>query len=112
MSPDDVSKACVPTVIRYAEEIELDGAYNAAHSHLRNPDEGIVRQMTACIAAIAQERARRNAKWPFRIAALALVISALSLGVSAWTAFSGKIDVTREVPMQGPPSPSPVPQAP
>ncbi len=82
MTFDDVARATVPTAIRVAPEIELDGAYNAAHSHLRNTDPGVVRQMEACIRAISDERARRRAKWPLRISIFALIVSAIAAAFS------------------------------
>ena len=80
MTHDEVSKACVPTGIRKVPEKELDGFYNAAHSHLRDTDPGVIRQMEACIRAISDERARRRAKWSLRISIFAVIVSAISVG--------------------------------
>jgi hypothetical protein len=86
MTHDEVSKACVPTALRATPDLEVDGIYNAAHSHLRSTDEGVIRQMQACISAISAERVRRQNKLPIALSVIALVVSACSLGLAAWLA--------------------------
>jgi hypothetical protein len=86
MTHDEVSKACVPTALRATSDLEIDGIYNAAHSHLRSTDEGVIRQMQACISAIVAERVRRQNKLPIALSVIALGVSVCSLGLSAWLA--------------------------
>src|SRR6266853_1858830 len=102
MTHDEVSKACVPTALRAASDLEIDGIYNAAHSHLRGTDDGVIRQMQACISAIAAERIRRQNKLPIRLSVLALVVSAASLALAVWLAF-------RPPPPQKQQTPPPLP---
>jgi hypothetical protein len=103
MTHDDVSKACVPTALRATSDLDIDGIYNAAHSHLRDTDEGVVRQMQTCIAAIEAERIRRQNKLPIRLSVIALIISGFSFLLAAWLAFKPARALQRdEIPSPAP----------
>lgn len=78
-TPDELFRATTPNAIRAISDDELDSASNAAHSFLRQTDDGVLRQVDERIKAIALEWARRRAKWPFRLSALALIVSIGSL---------------------------------
>ena len=83
-TPDELFRATTPNAIRAISDADLDAVYNAAHSFLLQPDDGVVRQVDERIKAIAMEWARRRARWPFRLSVLALVVAAGALGLGLW----------------------------
>ena len=66
----------VLTALRATPDLEVDGIYNAARSHLRNADEGVIHQMQTYIWLLQAERVRRQNEVPITLSVIALVVSA------------------------------------
>jgi hypothetical protein len=85
MTPDEVSKLTTPNSIHDATDEQLDERYNFAHGHLRETNEGLLRQSQASIRAILDEVSRRRGKKAWMLSLVSVGVAIIATIISAMT---------------------------